>query len=97
MNVSIPSTSLDLVVDDGESHPLIEYTLTFSDNSQLKLLPEYSKLFGMVEDFGKAMALNSLKAEIPMPKPFTKEAVEIVIRYFELLKHNQLFTYFPET
>uniref|UniRef100_A0A914YHU8 Uncharacterized protein n=1 Tax=Panagrolaimus superbus TaxID=310955 RepID=A0A914YHU8_9BILA len=101
INASVASTSLAVVVggEDGEgvdemdgieSHPLIEYTLTFSDNSQLKLLPEYSKLFGMVEDFGKAMALNSLKAEIPMPNPFTKEAVEIVIGYFELLKNNPL-------
>ena len=71
---------------DGIETPIIEYIVTFSDNSQLKLLPEYSKLFGMVEDFGKAMASDSLKAVIPMPKPFTKEAVEIVLGYFKLLK-----------
>jgi hypothetical protein len=87
---SLKSISEAEKMEEIETYSIIEYTLTFSDNSKLELKPEYSKLFGMVEDFGKAMATNSLKAIIPMPIPFTKEAVEIVLGYFE--KHNNRLT-----
>ena len=46
--------------------------------------PEYSKYFGMVEDFAHAMATDTLKAEIPMPGPFTKEGVEIILGYLKM-------------